>query len=327
MLFSSRLNLGPIEHTAVAPQRLAVQVENLCKRYGQVQALDGVSFEAYDGEILGILGPNGAGKTTLIEVLEGLRSADSGIAKVLGADVRVKKYLKSIRDRMGVAMQKTELPLLLTVEELLRLYAAIFPRSRSPSELIARFQLEDKRGAKVRELSGGQVQRLSVALALIGNPKIVFLDEPTSQLDPQSRRVLWDILTDIKERAQRTVILTTHQMEEAQQICSRVAIMDHGKILTSGSPSHLIDQHCPGLVIHFRTQEGADLSILGPSAREVVVNGTSGHVSLHTDAMETTMEALMRARSEGRFSVEDLRVERKSLEDVFLHLTGRGIRA
>ena len=307
-----------------AQPAVAIRVEKLRKTYGDVEALAGVAFEARAGEIFGILGPNGAGKTTLIEILEGLRLAESGTAAVLG--VEVPKHLNLIRHRLGIAMQKTALPPLLTVQETARLYAVIYPQSHRPDELIASVGLDEKRHTLIRHLSGGQLQRLTVALALVGNPEILFLDEPTSELDPQGRRALWDILLDPEKRTGRTVVLTTHQMEEAQHLCNRVAVLDHGHILAMGSPSELIDQYCPGQIIRFTTQPNADFQGCFASVERQALGPTRDTVTVRTDALEPAMEALMAARLEGRCSVEDLRVERLTLEDVFLHLTGRRIR-
>ena len=311
-----------------AQPAVAIWVEKLRKTYGDLEALAGATFEARRGEIFGILGPNGAGKTTLIELLEGLRRPESGTATVLGVDVP--KHLDLIRDRIGIAMQKMALPSLLTVHEVLRLYAGVYPRSEHPDQLIAWVGLEGKRRTRIHRLSGGQLQRLTVALALVGNPQILFLDEPTSELDPQGRRAVWDILLDPQRRKDRTIVLTTHQMEEAQQLCDRVAILDHGHILAMGSPAELIHQYCPGQVIRFTTHAHAPADFqecfgLGPVERHAL-SPTRDTVTLHTDALEPAMEVLMAARLEGQCSVEDLRVERMTLEDVFLHVTGRRMR-
>ncbi|MPZ50657.1 MAG: ATP-binding cassette domain-containing protein [Dehalococcoidia bacterium] len=302
----------------------SVEVRELRKAYGQVQALKGVSFDVYPGEIVGVLGPNGAGKTTLIEILEGLRMPDDGTAAVLGADVR--RSLKSIRDRMGVAMQATALPPLLKVREIIELYTALYSHPRRPDELIELVGLEEKGTSLIRHLSGGQSQRLTVALALVGNPELLFLDEPTSALDPQGRRAIWDVLLDEERRANRTVILATHQMEEAQQLCSRVAVLDHGAILAMDTPTYLIEQHCPGYLIRFETVPDADLTVLETSFEVELTDAARGLVALRADRLEPAMESLMAARRQGLFPVEELQVERKTLEDVFLQLTGRGIR-
>ena len=311
-----------------AQPAVAIRVERLGKTYGELEALAGATFEVRRGEIFGILGPNGAGKTTLIEILEGLRRPESGTATVLGVDVP--KHLDLIRDRIGIAMQKMALPSLLTVHEVLRLYAGVYPRSERPDQLMAWVGLEGKRGTRTHHLSGGQLQRLTMALALAGSPEVLFLDEPTSELDPQGRRAVWDILLDPQKRKDRTVVLTTHQMEEAQQLCDRVAILDHGHILAMGSPAELIHQYCPGQVIRFTTHAQAPADFqecfgLGPVERHAI-SPTRDAVTLRTDALEPAMELLMAARSEGQCSVEDLRVERMTLEDVFLHVTGRRIR-
>jgi len=311
-----------------AQPAVAIRLDRLRKTYGDLEALTGATFEARRGEIFGILGPNGAGKTTLIEILEGLRRPESGTATVLGVDVP--KHLDLIRDRIGIAMQKMALPSLLTVHEVLRLYAGLYPRSEHPDQLMAWVGLEGKRRTRIHHLSGGQLQRLTVALALVGNPQILFLDEPTSELDPQGRRAVWDILLDPQKRKDRTVVLTTHQMEEAQQLCDRVAILDHGHILAMGSPAELIHQYCPGQVIRFTTQAHAptdfqECFLLGPVERHAL-SPTRDTVTLRTDALEPAMEVLMAARLGGQYSVEDLRVERMTLEDVFLHVTGRRMR-
>jgi ABC-2 type transport system ATP-binding protein len=262
----------------------------------------------------------------LIELLEGLRWPESGTATVLGVDVP--KHLDLIRDRIGIAMQKMALPSLLTVHEVLRLYAGVYPRSEHPDQLIAWVGLEGKRRTRIHHLSGGQLQRLTLALALVGHPQILFLDEPTSELDPQGRRAVWDILLDPQRRKDRTVVLATHQMEEAQQLCDRVAILDHGHILAMGSPAELIHQYCPGQVIRFTTQPHADFQeCFGfGSVERQALSRTRDTVTVRTEALEPAMEVLMAARLEGQYSVEDLRVERMTLEDVFLNVTGRRMR-
>jgi ABC-2 type transport system ATP-binding protein len=305
---------------------VAVNVEDVHKRYGDVVALGGVSLEVRAGEILGLLGPNGAGKTTLIEILEGLRSADAGRVVVLGHDAADRQERRALRERMGVAMQQSVLPPLLTVRELMGLYAALFRHAQDPDTLMVRLGLEEKRQARIRDLSGGQQQRLSLALALLGNPEILFLDEPTSQLDPQARRAAWDLLLDEQERGKRTVLLTTHQMEEAQQLCSQVAIIDHGRILDTGSPSELIERHCPGRVVQFTTRPDADLGFLAAATTSVTAGRSSLTVTVRTERTEQLIDQVMAARRQGRLPVEDLRMERQTLEDVFLHLTGRRVR-
>jgi ABC-2 type transport system ATP-binding protein len=300
-----------------------VSVDQLGKRYGDVVALDGVTFQAGRGEVLGILGPNGAGKTTLVEILEGLRRADRGSLRVLGATGAHRPT--HVRAAMGIVMQASALPQLLTVAEVLRLYASLYERSRPVDELVDLLGLEDKQSSQVRHLSGGQSQRVAVALALVGHPRLLFLDEPTSGLDPQARRAVWELIADAQS-PERCVILTTHQMDEAEHLCSRVAIVDHGRILDLATPSELVDRHCPGYHIHFRTHRGTALTSLPGDATVDVLDPAHVAVSLRVAHLEHAMAQLMAERASGRVEVEDLRVERANLEDVFIALTGREIR-
>ena len=311
----------------IKPREVAISVHKLHKSYKEIAALAGVSLEVRSGEILGVLGPNGAGKTTLIEILEGIRFADCGTATVLGVDVSKPSQMKSIRWQIGISMQKTALPQLLTVTEIIGLYSAIHPKGQSIDDIVGYVGLEEKSHAQTRQLSGGQMQRLAIALALVRDPALLFLDEPTSELDPQARRMLWDLILKQQIRLRRTVVLTTHQMEEAQRLCDRVAILDHGKVLALGTPSELIDAYCPGHTIRFATEGTAALDVF-PNA---VLTGNTDHTSqpkieIRTDHLEPTLEKLLSARLEGKCVVEDLRVERLTLEDVFLTLTGRRIR-
>src|SRR5437667_5488035 len=205
----------------------ALTVDNLIKNYGAIRAVDGISFRVEKGEVFGMLGPNGAGKTTTVEILEGLRAADAGRAEVLGIDVR--RDGARVKEQIGVALQTATLMPNLTAWELLDLFGSFYARALPPDELLERLGLEEKRNSLVQTLSGGQQQRLSVALALVNDPQLVFLDEPTTGLDPQARRSLWEVVEEMRA-AGKTVMLTTHYMEEAERLCDRVAIMDHGKI-------------------------------------------------------------------------------------------------
>lgn len=211
----------------------AILVDNLIKSYGNVRAVDGISFSVESGEVFGMLGPNGAGKTTTTEILEGLRKADSGTAKVFGIDV-INNGAEA-KAKIGVALQTATLMPNQTAWELLDLFASFYPKSVSPDSLLERLGLTEKRNARVQTLSGGQQQRLAVALALINDPQLVFLDEPTTGLDPQARRQLWDVIEEMRS-AGKTVFLTTHYMEEAEKLCDRIAIVDHGKVLALDSP-------------------------------------------------------------------------------------------
>ncbi len=309
------------------PREVAIRVHRLHKCYNDISALAGVSLEVRTGEILGVLGPNGAGKTTLIEILEGMRIADGGSATVLDVDVSQPSQMKSIRRQIGISMQKTALPQLLTVAEIVGLYSVIHPKGQSTDEIVSYVGLEEKINSQTRHLSGGQLQRLALALALVGNPALLFLDEPTSELDPQARRMLWDLILKQQSRLQRTVILTTHQMEEAQRLCDRVAILDHGKVLAFGTPSGLIDTYCPGHTIRFTTEGTAALHVLANAVlTENADHPSQPKIEIRTDRLEATLERLLVARQNGKCVVEDLRVERLTLEDVFLNLTGRRIR-
>src|SRR3989442_9241900 len=213
-----------------------LQVENLVKRYGDVEAVRGVSFNVEEGEVFGLLGPNGAGKTTTVEILEGLRDPDAGRVSVCGLDPQ--RESGALKHEIGAALQSTSLPDKLRVMEALRLFASFYKRGRKPEELLQRFGLEDKRNAFYKELSGGQKQRLALAMALVNDPKVIFLDEPTAGLDPQVRREIYDIIEELR-REKKTILMTTHYIEEAERLCDRVAIIDHGKVIALGTPREL----------------------------------------------------------------------------------------
>lgn len=302
-----------------------IDVRGLRKQYRNVVALDNVTFSCDRGEIFGLLGPNGAGKTTLIEILEGLRTADAGSARILSVDASSKEKLRAIRAQIGIAMQKAEFPPLLTVADLLDLYTALYPTPLEATALIRRLSLEEKQNARVTTLSGGQLQRLSIALALVGDPSLVFLDEPTSQLDPQSRRAVWDLLLEFKRKG-RSIILTTHSMEDAQHLCDRVAILDHGRILAIGKPSSLIEQFCPDEVVRFLSSPALDPAVLGEAAELAPHANGQVLVSIRSLCATKTIESVLSAAKRRPFPIENLRTERLTLEDVFLKLTGKDIR-
>lgn len=298
-----------------------VEVSGLFKRYGDVTAVDHISFGVAAGEVFGILGPNGAGKTTTLEILEGLRRPDDGVAVVDGIDVRA--HPREVRARIGVQLQQAGFFDRLTVLETLRLFASFHRTALPPEGILHRLQLDEKRRARVDTLSGGQQQRLSIAVALINDPRIIFLDEPTTGLDPQARRALWEVIASFR-REGRTVILTTHYMEEAQQLCDRVAIMDHGGIVAEDAPRALIRAHTPGTTVAVTLGGGEVRFEALPGVR--AVERSDGEVVLFTSDPLPTVHALMELNRSGQAALHQLRVEEATLEDVFLHLTGRRLR-
>ena len=245
---------------------IGVSCTNLVKRYADVVAVGGLSFRVNRGECFGLLGPNGAGKTTTIEILEGLLEPDAGDVEILG--LTWKEHERELRQRLGVQLQETQLAEKLTVEETLRLFRSFYHRGRTLDELLRIGQLESKRRSWVGKLSGGQKQRLAVACALAGDPDLLFLDEPTTGLDPQSRRQLWELLLEFRRRG-GTIVLTTHYMDEAETLCDRVAIVDHGQVIAEGSPPGLIASlGAPRVVSHQGTLEDVFVSLTGRHLRE-----------------------------------------------------------
>jgi ABC-2 type transport system ATP-binding protein len=307
----------------VSSDQVAIQVEDLRKYYGATKAVDGVSFAVREGEIFGMLGPNGAGKSTTIEIVEGLRRADRGSITVLG--FAQPRQSKAIKMRIGIQLQTTALYPRLTVAEILDLFHTFYPgRKTLPTdELIRLVDLEEKRGTRSKQLSGGQRQRLSVALALVNDPDILFLDEPTTGMDPQARRQLWDVIEGLRRQG-KTILMTTHYMEEAQQLCDRVAIVDHGHILELDSPTALIRRFFQEVAIEFH--DGA--TDVGAYQRLPGVNHATSEgerVTLYSADVPRTMAALLDRESSGG-GFRDLSVRSATLEDVFLKLTGRALR-
>ncbi len=299
-----------------------VVVEGLRKRYGPIVAVDGVSFSVHRGEVFGILGPNGAGKTTTLEIVEGLRTPDDGRAWVLGLDVATQA--REVKQRIGVQLQASAYFDYLTLEEVLGLLGRFYRRRLPPQQLLAMVGLKDRARSLVRHLSGGQQQRFSLAAALVNDPEVLFLDEPTTGLDPQARRSLWGLIRSIQEQG-RTVVLTTHYMEEAQQLCDRVAIMDQGRIVALDTPEGLIAR----LPYPFRIFLEAwppppkeTLEVLGATA---VMGGHGLYQIMARDAWAILPSLLARLGEMGS-QIRDLRVERATLEDVFLALTGKELR-
>ena len=245
---------------------IGVSCINLMKRYGDVIAVDGLTFQVNRGECFGLLGPNGAGKTTTIEILEGLLEPDAGEVEILGLAWR--QHQRELRQRIGVQLQETQFSDKLTVEETLRLFRSFYLRGRAIDDLLRIVELESKRRSWVVQLSGGQKQRLAVACALAGDPDLLFLDEPTTGLDPQSRRQLWDLLSQFRQQG-GTILLTTHYMDEAETLCDRVAIVDHGKVIAEGTPRDLIARlGAPRVVTHQGTLEDVFVALTGRHLRE-----------------------------------------------------------
>lgn len=301
----------------------AIVVENLQKSYGDLRAVDGLSFTVEEGEVFGLLGPNGAGKTTTVEILIGLRERDGGRVQVTGYDPAQEG--DAVKAQIGVQLQQTELFPLLSVEEILHLFASFYHDSKPVEELLELVGLQERRKAKYRHLSGGQKQRLSLALTLINDPAIVFLDEPTTGLDPQARRALWDIVEQMRAQG-KTVLLTTHYMEEAEVLCQRVAVIDHGKILALGTPRDLVDEFVPERAIEIALADGVDASSLEGLSGTTRVVTKNGSAAIYTTDIRETMASLLEVSGESALSLDSLRIQRGTLEDVFLHLTGRTIR-
>jgi ABC-2 type transport system ATP-binding protein len=300
-----------------------VRVTDLRRYYGDVRAVDGVTFEVARGEVFGMLGPNGAGKTTTIEVLEGLRAADSGTVEVLGLDVG--RHATSIKERIGVQLQTVSLYPRLTVTELLDLFGSFFARHVNTKELIDAVDLGERAKAWSMNLSGGQQQRLSIALALVNDPELVFLDEPTTGLDPQARRSLWDLIKGLQARG-KTVMLTTHYMEEATELCDRVAIMDHGHILEMGAVNDLIGRRFKERAVFFDSTPQlpiADLAHLGGVTRTAQEDGQT---VLYSHDVAGTIGALLATADGLHVEPRNLGIRQATLEDVFLDLTGRALR-
>jgi ABC-2 type transport system ATP-binding protein len=308
----------------VAP---AIQCRDLRKTYeGKVEAVRGLSLEIQAGECFGLLGPNGAGKTTTIEILEGLLEPTSGEVTILGQTW--KENSRELRQQLGISLQETRLSEKLTVRETISLLASFYREPRSPLAVLEQLQLTEKADAWVGKLSGGQRQRLAVATALVANPRVLFLDEPTTGLDPQSRRQLWDVIRDF-QRAGGTVLLTTHYMDEAERLCDRLAIVDHGQIIAEGTPADLIERLGGHHVVEFEVSGNTDGSALAvwralPGVKSV--RHDDGLVCLNVHEPHLTIPALLNAVEKQGEQLLHLTTRQASLEDVFVGLTGRHLR-
>jgi len=297
-----------------------VSVQNLHKHYGDLAALRDVSFDILQGEVFGLLGPNGAGKTTTIEIIEGLRQPDSGRVRVCGLDPALESM--ALKERIGAQLQSTVLPDKMRVDEALHLFAGFYRRSASVQMLLERFGLEEKRHAFFEKLSGGQKQRLALALALVNDPELVLLDEPTVGLDPQLRREIYALVENLRSDG-RTVLLTTHYIEEAERLCDRVAIIDQGQLVALGTPRELIARSGRGTRLEIRLAKPVGLDRLKLIEGVLDCYEAEGAYFLHAQPVTVTIAALVRFLESSDNALVDLHIARPSLEDIFVEMTGR----
>ena len=310
--------------TASAAQRVALRCSGLVKRFTDVTAVDGLDLEVFAGECFGLLGPNGAGKTTTVEMLEGLTAPDAGSVELLGQHWNHGDD-RALRERIGVQLQETQLAEKVTVAETLRLFRSFYKRGHSVDEVIRTVALEEKRNSRVGKLSGGQKQRLAVACALVSDPELLFLDEPTTGLDPQARLSLWDIVEKFRTRG-GTILLTTHYMEEAARLCDRVAIMDHGKVIALDTPAELIESLGADQVIEFSVANAlADDALTSlPAVKHLHKRGEI--YALTVAEIGVALPALLAEIKRQQSEVVTLTTHQATLEDVFVSLTGRMLR-
>ncbi len=312
-------------------QSPALRLRDLRREYKDVRAVDGLDLDVAIGECFGLLGPNGAGKTTTIEICEGLNQPDAGVVEVLG--LTWAKSADQLRRRIGVSLQETQFSEKLTVEETVGLFRSFYGTGPSVALLLEQVQLADKRRGRVGQLSGGQRQRLALAIALVGEPELLFLDEPTTGLDPQSRRQLWDLIAGFRSEG-RTVILTTHYMEEAERLCDRVAIVDRGRIIAQGTPRALISDLGAEQVIEIAVAANDGVTPVAPAAAAVQAGvpgvldtRVEGSVlSLRVERLHTSLPSLLDVLRREGIQIEELRTHAPTLEDVFVALTGRHLR-
>jgi len=306
-------------------QGIALQVRNLRKAYQDVVAVDGLDLEVHSGECFGLLGPNGAGKTTTVEICEGLNTPDSGEVLVLGRGWGHQD--RELRQRLGISLQETQFSEKLTVDETVQLFRSFYDRGPSPAEVIAMVQLQEKARSRVGSLSGGQKQRLALACALVGDPELLFLDEPTTGLDPQSRRKLWELIERFKADG-RSILLTTHYMDEAERLCDRVAIVDHGRMIALGTPQALIARLEAEHVVEFALAEPSaiDETLLRAIDGVCAAERRNGTYRLQVSELHRAMPSLLAELRRQGAQLAELRTHSATLEDVFVSLTGRHLR-
>jgi ABC-2 type transport system ATP-binding protein len=299
-----------------------VHVSSVRKTYGRTVAVDEVSFDVHPGEIFGLIGPNGAGKTTTMECVNGLRAPDRGLISVLGLEPRRDVY--ALQERIGVQLQAAQLQKRIKVREAVGLWASLYRKPVDGDRLIEQLGLGDKRHAWFMTLSGGQKQRLFIALALINDPELVFLDELTTGLDPQARRAIWDLVRGIRQRG-KTVFLTTHLMEEAERLCDRVAIIDRGRIIDIGAPADLVRRHCPERTVILVSEDPSALERFRAIPQVQSVSREGSQLTIRGQRGDLVTQVIQ-CLAEHRIAVVDFRTEIPTLEDVFLKLTGHVIR-
>ena len=303
--------------------RPVIQVSGVRKTYGSTVAVDEVSFDVHDGEIFGLIGPNGAGKTTTMECIEGLRTPDRGEISVLGLNPVHDVY--KLQERIGVQLQQAQLQKRIKVWEAVELWASLYrKKATDASRLLEQLGLAEKRNAWFMTLSGGQKQRLFIALALVNDPEVVFLDELTTGLDPQARRAIWELVRGIRARG-KTVFLTTHLMEEAERLCDRVAIIEHGRVIDIDTPQNLVNRHCPERSVVLATDDPAATEHFRAIPRVAAVTSNGDHFTIRGQGDDLVTEVI-HCLSENRIRVTDFRTILPNLEDVFLKLTGHSIR-
>jgi ABC-2 type transport system ATP-binding protein len=300
-----------------------IEVHNLTKSYGAVQALRGVSFEVHEGEVFGLLGPNGAGKTSIVEILEGLRPADGGLVSVCGLDPESSG--SDFKQEIGAVLQSTALPDKLRVIEALTMFASFYKRRRDPAGLLRRFGLEEKRNAFYSQLSGGQKQRLALAMSLVNEPRVLFLDEPTAGLDPQVRREIYGIIEELKGQG-KTILLTTHYIEEAEKLCHRVAIIDQGRVIALGTPRELKQRSAGTTRIELRLARPESDSALRQLEGVADCQASDGAYVVHSTHVPQTIVSLVKYLEAHGNELSSLDIAAPTLEDVFLELTGRRLR-